>query len=127
MIAVGEHYIKPLPDLLIRTSCPFGGGVGGCREEVCGVLSGATLILGALWGRPDSGQSDDRLKELVCEYRQAFLNKYAATKCSTIRDRMAGRREPGATKVCVPVVVEGSQLLVDLIESAHQDLAFSLP
>lgn len=121
VLAVGEHYIKPLPDILLRASCPFGGGIGGCLEELCGLLSGATLILGALWGRTDVGQNDDRLKELVCEYRQMFLEEFPSTKCRTVQGTM-----PEGHHVCRPVVLVATRLLVDLIERTREDLPFSL-
>lgn len=37
------------PDVLLRLSAPFGGGMGRLRE-VCGAVSGAFMVLGAIYG-----------------------------------------------------------------------------
>ncbi len=36
----------------LRLSASFGGGVGGLRE-ICGAVSGAAMVAGALWGYTD--------------------------------------------------------------------------
>lgn len=37
------------PDVLLRLAAPFGGGMGRLRE-VCGAVSGAFMVLGAIYG-----------------------------------------------------------------------------
>ncbi len=111
MIAVGDYYLGGVPEPLVRASGPFGGGVGGCRDELCGVLAGATLILGALWGRTRADEDDKGLYELVCTYRQRFLRAHGSTICRPLRQPYEERGER-----CVPVVQEGVRMLVELIE-----------
>lgn len=111
MLAVGEHYLKPLPEVLLRVSNPFGGGVAGCRQELCGALSGGILILGALWGRTSSTENDERLKALIGHLREEFLARYGSTTCQPIRD--VARDEVIG---CLPVVEAAVRMLVPLIE-----------
>ena len=71
--------------------------------------------MGALWGRIDVSRSDDRLKELICAYRDRFAANWGGTKCQPIRDQMTGEE-----KVCLPVVLDGTRYLVDIIEQERQ-------
>lgn len=111
VIAAGRFYLDPFPDELVRASCPFGGGVGGCREELCGLFSGATLILGALWGRLSYAEDDKWLYEIVCRYRDRFIATNGTTVCRPLRDYYAvdGGR-------CGPLVESATRQLVELIE-----------
>lgn len=115
MIAVGDHYLNGIPEVLIRASCPFGGGVGGCHEELCGVLSGGTLMLGALRGRVSSQEDDDPLRALVCEFRQKFIALAGSSQCQAIRDSL-----PDVDKRCLPIIEGGTRVLVDLLEHVHE-------
>jgi C_GCAxxG_C_C family probable redox protein len=111
-IAVGDYYLDPCPDILKRVSCAFGGGVGGCRQEMCGVLGGGVVALGALYGRQVVSDNDDELKELICRFRDAFIAHFGTSQCEPIRDA-----QPDIEKRCRPVVQDGTRLLVDLIEA----------
>lgn len=113
VIAVGDHYLGKTPEILQRASCPFGGGIGGCYQELCGVLSGGTLILGALCGRASSSESDEELRALGCEFRQRFIDLAGSSQCQAIRDSL-----PDQPKRCLPIVEEGTRLLVELLESS---------
>lgn len=116
MIAVGDHYLTDMPEVLIRASCPFGGGVGGCYEELCGVLSGAIILLGALWGRVSPAENDDLVRDLACGFRQQFIEANGSSQCRAIRDTL-----PDQDKRCLPVVREATRALVELIEEASRE------
>jgi C_GCAxxG_C_C family probable redox protein len=113
LMGVGEQYLQPLPDVLVRASDPFGGGVGACREELCGVLSGGVLLLGALYGRVDPEEDDKPLMELACQYRQQIIDRFGSSLCNPIRDTMPEE----LTKRCAEVVHEAARLLATLIEA----------
>ena len=109
---MGDLYFEGgVPDQIVRISCPFGGGVGGCRDELCGVLGGGTVMLGALWGRVSSTESDERLYELVRQFRQRFIDAFGTSQCRPIRDRLRDTESE-----CLPVVLQGTQMLVEIIE-----------
>lgn len=120
MIAVGEHYLSPLPDLLVRVSCPFGGGVGGCRRELCGALSGGIVVLGALWGRVSSQENDEMLYKLTCRLREDFDRQYGSSICQPVRD-VARDEQAG----CLHVVEAGVQMVVALIEETRGEYPFA--
>ena len=111
MIAVGDHYFGKTPELLLRASTSFGGGIGGCREEICGALSGGILVMGALMGRTLPSESDERLRALVRLLRERFRAALGHTQCNPIRNSM-----PEQEKRCAPVVAEGARLVVEIIE-----------
>lgn len=116
VLAVGEHYLSPLPELLVRVSCPFGGGIGGCRQEICGALSGGIILLGALWGRASSQENDEWLYSLVCRLRETFESQFGSSLCQPIRDTARDEKDG-----CIRVVEAGTEMVVRLIKEAIQE------
>jgi C_GCAxxG_C_C family probable redox protein len=119
VIAVGEHYMNPLPDVLLRASDTFGGGVGGSRLELCGALSGGVLLLGALWGRVSAQEDDKRVYALAKQFREQFLEEFGETICEPLRDT-----QPEGEKRCGDVVQRAVRLLVALIEEERRQVPF---
>lgn len=113
MIAVGGHYLDQVPDILIRASCPFGGGIGGSHQDICGALSGGVMVLGALWGRVTSTENDDLVLHLSSQLREGFVQVYGTSHCETIRN-LARTPKDG----CLPVVLQGARMLTEIIERA---------
>lgn len=111
VIAVGEHILGEVPETLIRAACPFGGGLGGSKEELCGVLSGGTLILGAMRGRLSPKEKDDALYALIRRFRERFIAQVGASQCKAIYNNL-----PEMHKRCVPVVECGTRILLELME-----------
>ena len=91
--------------------------MGGCRDELCGVLSGATIVLGALWGRTSSQEDDKWLYEVVCAYRERFIAAYGETQCHPLRERYV----ESPTR-CGPLVEDGVRILIELIEETADRL-----
>jgi len=114
-LTIGDYYLGETPEIIVRASCPFGGGVGGCRQELCGVVGGGTLILGALLGRISPDEDDDALYEMVCRFRDGFIEQYGTTQCEPVRDTM-----PDIEKRCLPVVLAGVEILLDLPDEANK-------
>ena len=119
MIAVGEHYWHPLPDVLVRASDTFGGGVGGSRRELCGALSGGVMILGALWGRLSASEDDKRVYDLAKQFRERFVEEFGETICEPLRDT-----QPEAEKRCGAVVERTVRLLMAMIEDESRQVPF---
>lgn len=110
VIAVGEHILGEVPEILIRAACPFGGGLGGSKEELCGVLSGGTLILGAVRGRLSPQEDDEALYALIRRFRERFIAHVGTSQCKAIYNAL-----PEVRKRCVPVVERGARILAELL------------
>jgi len=96
----------------VRISTPFAGGVGGSEQEMCGVLSGGILLLGALWGRTSSQEDDSLVYRLASRFRDRFIALAGSSQCRAIRERL-----PERPKRCQPIVSGGIRTLVELIEA----------
>ena len=66
MLAVGERLWSVVDDRLRRMTTGLAGGVGCSEEELCGALSGGTLIIGSLHGRTSPDANDDECQRLAC-------------------------------------------------------------
>ncbi len=116
---MGEYLLRETPaweecrEILLRASCPFGGGLGGGYEEVCGVLSGVALALGVAYGRVSPTEDDSALYAFLRDYRERFAALYGSTQCRAIRDSL-----PEQDKRCLPVVVDGAKLLAQMLDEA---------
>ncbi len=111
---MGGYYMDPLPDVLVRASDTFGGGVGGSRAELCGALAGGVIVLGALWGRVSPQEDDKRVYALAKQWRERFLQEFGDTACTPIRDA-----QPEGEKRCGGVVERATRILVEMIEQEH--------
>lgn len=83
------------------------------------MLSGGTMILGALWGRVSSTEDDDLVRDLACQFRERFIGFAGSSQCEQVRDQ-----QPEQPKRCLPVVLEGTKILVELIEQAAKVMPF---
>lgn len=108
MLAVGEHLWGDVPELLLRVASAFGGGVGGCHEELCGVLAGGVLLAGALGGRTSAAESDTEFYDWICDLRQRFVSLAGSTECEAVRMRF-----PEVDKRCLPIVEDGVRLIME--------------
>ena len=113
MLAVGEHKLGHLEPQAIRMANPFGGGVGGTREELCGALAGGLLVIGALYGRTDSSQDDKLCYDFAKQFRQAFLDAFGHTQCAPIRDAFA---KPDGSHGCDRVVAIAARALLKVLD-----------
>ena len=113
MLAVGEHKLGKLEPQAIRMANPFGGGVGGTHQEMCGALAGGLLVIGALYGRTDSSQDDTPCYERAKQYREGFLAEFGHTKCEPIRDAFA---KPDGSHGCDQVVERAARVLLGVLD-----------
>jgi len=85
VLAVGEHLWGQVDDRIRRMTSALAGGVGGSLEELCGALSGGSLLIGGLYGRVDLGEDDEECYRRVCAYRDRFRRAFGTTRCCDIR------------------------------------------
>jgi C_GCAxxG_C_C family probable redox protein len=114
LLAVGEHKLGKLEPQSIRLATPFGGGVGGTREELCGALAGGVMAIGALYGRTDSSQNDEQAYALAKGYREAFVAAFGTTQCAPIREAYA---QPDGSHGCDKVVAIAARALMEVLDA----------
>jgi len=66
----------------------LGGGVGGSQQEMCGALSGGVLVLGCLFGPAGAGEDRQFVSDRVAQYRERFAERFGATRCAPLRQRI---------------------------------------
>lgn len=81
------EYADLEPDIALRLSSSFGGGIGRLRE-VCGAFSGAAIILGVLYGYSDP--NDDEAKAKHYELIQSFAKEFKKENGSLICRELLG-------------------------------------
>ena len=111
-LAVGEQLLDDFDTRLMQISSAFAGGVAGTREELCGVLGAAAIIVGALYGRSYLGEDEERGRRIIKRVRNQFVAKYGTSICAPIRDEARGPSGPGS---CTEVVRESTQMLMDAL------------
>ncbi len=112
MLAVGEHVLGHLEPQSRRMATPFGGGVAGTRQEMCGALSGGIMVIGGLHGRTDRNEDDQRSYDLAAQYRQAFLDEFGHSQCEPIRGMF---QKPDGSHGCDQVVERVERILLNLL------------
>ncbi len=72
-------------DTLLKVSSSFGGGLGRLRE-VCGAVSGMSMILGLIYGYTENGNDDAKREHYkrVQELCNAFKDVNGSIVCRTL-------------------------------------------
>lgn len=116
--AVGEYLWGELDDSIIKISTGFSGGVGGTHEELCGGVSGATIIMGLLYGRTTNDETKMiRCKRLISEHRDRFMQEFGTTVCQELRDAQFGADEENP---CSAMIAPASFILLDILEEEKE-------
>lgn len=103
-----------LPEEAIRMVSGLGGGLGrsGC---VCGALSGACLILGALVGRLDPAEKPlPEVYQYTGEFHNRFKKHFGTTCCRSLNKLQFGT--PEYRKYCINITATAADMLSDFIE-----------
>ena len=100
-----------------KTALAIAAGLGGGLRsgEVCGAVSGAVLVLGALYPFDDSSDyhAKQRIAGLAREFCTRFREKYGVITCRELLERTAGMEKRYC--FCPDYVEECAQLLEDMI------------
>lgn len=103
----------------------FGGGVGGSHEEVCGAVSGGTLILSLCFPFAQSGDQAAKreLYRVTKEFRRRFSDVFGLTRCADllrsrpgVTERNSAARRLGITAHCDNMIVTAVEILEKLVE-----------
>jgi C_GCAxxG_C_C family probable redox protein len=97
-------------DMALRIANGFGAGMGR-KQEVCGAISGAIMVLGLLYGRSENEgkEKQERTYAKVQDLMDEFKKEYGTVNC---RELLGG---------CNLLTPEGQKLFADnkLIEKCH--------
>lgn len=85
---MGGYLLEDLQTQSIRMATGFCGGLGSSQQELCGAVSGATLVIGALFGRLGLDEDDQRAVDLTADYRDRFLEGFGYTQCAQLREHV---------------------------------------
>ena len=69
----------------LRTACGFGAGMGR-RQETCGAVTGAYLVIGGKFGKCKKEDTDSAEKTyaLVDEFANQFIAKHGSVSCKEL-------------------------------------------
>ena len=105
----------------------MGGGVGGSREELCGAISGGTMVLGlfAPFADPEKTEDRRRLYGYVKEFRKRYAERFGGlAQCGALlRSRVEPSEEMtpaavrlGAKKHCDIMVVTAVEIVEQILK-----------
>jgi C_GCAxxG_C_C family probable redox protein len=102
------------PELNCNAASGFCGGIGGCKEDVCGALSGGIIALGLKHGRRTGKEDISNLKSMSAELRQLFIQKFKTTVC---KDVITNMQQMKGFESCKDVTVYTTISLYNLIKN----------
>ena len=115
-----------LTGLPYETGLAVAGGLGGgigCKEEVCGALSGAILVLGLLV--PHTKDNDLETKrhiyDVAAEFRRRFVERFGCARCLELLDTQqseadwAMAAELKSRRICAVFIVEAVRMLEEYL------------
>lgn len=112
MLAVGGHWLGDIDARTFKMASLFGGGIAGTREEVCGAISAAVMVIGALYGRSSLAEDEALARQLAGEYRRRFVARFGATQCAAVREPYVA---PDGSTHCDPVAQGAAEILLELL------------
>jgi C_GCAxxG_C_C family probable redox protein len=92
----------------------FRGGIGKCKQDICGALAGGIIALGSIYGRKNGDGDISKLTFLSLELRQLFLDEFTSTVCKNVIENWENRKEYTS---CQDVTAKTAVLLYNLIKS----------
>lgn len=67
-----------------RVATCFGGGLGRCKQELCGALAGGAMALGLAFGRDRAGEPCDLAQDLAALLRERFIQLHGTSTCGQL-------------------------------------------
>lgn len=112
--------------LAATIAAPLGGGVGRLRE-VCGAVTGMSLVVGLKYPSVDPKDKASRMKNyaVVRETAHAFEKQYGSVVCRELLKLRKGE-EPELSASGHPILRAGACSCANLVESAARIVAEKL-
>jgi len=112
---------------LLKISSSFGGGISRLRE-VCGVVSGMSMILGLLYGFSDTTDFDQKANQYirVQELALKFEEEYKSIVCRDLLNKTNKHDNPipevrtkdyYMSRPCIKYIAYGAKILDEYIKS----------
>ena len=99
----------------------FGGGFRA--EEICGVVSGAAVVIGAKW--PHSSPEDQQAKDLAAakmkEFHSRFFSRFPSLVCRDLKpldpapEKSPAAMAMGIEKTCGVYIVSAVEILEEML------------
>ena len=115
--AILEHYGEHYNPEWIKAASAFQGGIGKCKQDVCGALTGGIVALGILKGRTNPETDHSEALFLANRFREEFIKKLGSTNCHTLLKTVV---DPNPEYSCQHLTREATGILADVIEKGHQ-------
>lgn len=103
-------------DFSPKIATAFGGGVGRCREEMCGALAGGLIALGILQGRDNAGESWDDIAVTASEFRERVQALTGHTRCKDVLDALGPQEN---LEKCKRFTASTAGILLELLKTAE--------
>lgn len=104
---------------IMKLATPFGAGIGG-RRDLCGILTGGTIVIGLAHGRTDPADVEQKsiaYKKAARYYR--WFKQQGKVRCSEIvRGKFSGH-----TDDCARLMEEAQAKLLEIIRGEESELA----
>lgn len=105
----------------------FGGGFR-CGE-ICGVVSGAAVVLGLYWPHSIAGDlaAKERAAEKMREFHRRFLERFPSLRCAEIKELPAAPdKSPSAARLglqrpCPVYIVAAVEILEEMLEEGCKE------
>jgi C_GCAxxG_C_C family probable redox protein len=96
---------------LLRASATMPGGLAGSKDGPCGALLGGMMLIGALYGRAEIGEDDDRASAISRQWREDFRREFDTDDCAALRE--AQERKPKGESICFSLIIRSAELLAE--------------
>jgi C_GCAxxG_C_C family probable redox protein len=111
--AVIESRSDPFDPESVKAASAFQGGIGKCKQDACGALTGGIVALGVLKGRTVPSQDISDAVRLANRFRERFLEKFGSTNCAVLLKTVV---DPNPEYTCKHLTRDAAGLLADLLE-----------
>jgi len=117
LLTVGEHLIPDFDPRLVRIGTPWGGGIG-YGGLLCGSVSGAMVIIGALRGRTSLDESDRPAMRLAREFSRRFEERFGTLMCEELT---SGKFHRAGHSQCRETVRFAAATLLEMLDAGPED------
>lgn len=107
-----DHFAEKPDGYPVKVASGFCGGIGKTHEDICGVLTGAVIAVGYLYGRTEKGKDFSYACMIVSEFRRQFTKAFGSTNCALILKKL-GEQEKNIK--CKQLTGKATGMLSDIL------------